>query len=117
DAFYQDLFKRAAKSDAIAKGAFFDLQYSQNETYPNKKVYSFLRYTAKERLLIVCNFDAKQGHSLDVVIPDLAKEMMGVKQVNFKLEHAYIPPHATETAKVSSNSIYIPANSALFIKL
>ena len=117
DAFYQDLFKRAAKSDAIAKGSFFDLQYAQNEAYPNKKVYSFLRYTSKERLLIVCNFDAKQGHSINIVIPDLAKEMMAVKQVNFKLEHAYIPPHATETAKVSSNAIYIPANSALFIKL
>jgi glycosidase len=117
DAFYQDLFKRAEKSEAIGKGAFFDLQYAQNETYPNKKVYSFLRYTANERLLIICNFDAKQGHSIDVVIPELAKEMMGVKQVNFKLEHAYIPPHGTETAKVSLNAIYIPANSALFIKL
>lgn len=117
DAFYQDLFNRVSASAPISKGAFFDLQYVQNETYPNKKVYSFLRYTAKERLLIICNFDAQQGHSIDVVIPDLAKEMMGIKQVNFKLDHAYIPPHATETAKVSSNAIYIPANSALFIKL
>ncbi len=117
DAFYQDLFKRVSSSAPITQGAFFDLQYAQNENYPGKKVYSFLRYTDKERLLVICNFDAQQGQLFNVVIPDLAKEMMGVKNVNLQLQHAYIPPIVTEKATVTGNAVFIPANSALFIKL
>jgi glycosidase len=117
DAFYQDLFKRVSSSAPITQGAFFDLQYAQNENYPGKKVYSFLRYTDKERLLVICNFDAQQGQLFNVVIPDLAKEMMGVKNVNLQMQHAYIPPIVTEKAAVTGNTVFIPANSALFIKL
>ena len=117
DAFYQDLFKRVSSSAPITQGAFFDLQYAQNENYPGKKVYSFLRYTDKERLLVICNFDAQQGQLFNVVIPDLAKEMMGVKNVNLQMQHAYIPPIVTEKATVKGNTVFVPANSALFIKL
>lgn len=117
DAFYQDLFKRVVQSDAISKGSFFDLQYAQSSRYPSNKVFSFLRYTSNDRLLIICNFDALISHRFELVIPDLAKEMMNVKQVNLQLAHAYISPLVTEHAIIDGNSIKIPANSALFIKL
>ena len=117
DAFYQDLFKRVSSSAPITQGAFFDLQYAQNENYPGKKVYSFLRYTDKERLLVICNFDAQQGQLINVVIPDLAKKMMGVKNVDLQIQHAYIPPVVSEKPTVKGNTVFIPSNSALFIKL
>jgi glycosidase len=117
DAFYQDLIKRVTKSEAISKGAFFDLQYAQTEAYPHQKVYSFIRYTPKERLLIVCNFDSQNEHQFNIQIPQLAVEMMGVKQINPQLVHAYLPPHGAEKAQVLGNKVVIPANSALIIQL
>jgi len=117
DGFYQDLFKRVAQSEAISKGAFFDLQYAQPNSYPKQMVYSFIRYTKQERLLIVCNFDANREHKMDIEIPDLAKEMMGIKQANLKLIHAYTPPNTAEKAQVKGHSINIPRNSALIIQL
>ena len=116
DAFYQDLFKRVAKSEAISKGAFFDLQYAQSASYPSQKVYSFLRYTKNERLLIMCNFDSQKGQSIDVVIPTLAKDMMQISDVKLQMQHAYIPPSSPEKASFKGNMVYIPANSALMIK-
>jgi glycosidase len=117
DAFYKDLFKRISTSEAISKGAFFDLQYAQLDSYPSKKVYAFLRYTGKDRLLIISNFDANHVQTFDIQIPQLAKDMMGIKDVKLQLQHAYIPPHTSEKAHVKGNTISIPANSALFIKL
>jgi glycosidase len=117
DAFYQDLFKRISTSEAISKGAFFDLQYAQLDSYPSKKVYAFLRYTGKDRLLIISNFDANHVQTFDIQIPQLAKDMMGIKDVKLQLQHAYIPPYTSEKAHVKGNTISIPANSALFIKL
>jgi glycosidase len=117
DAFYQDLFKRISTSEAISNGAFFDLQYAQLDNYPSKKVYAFLRYTGKDRLLIISNFDANHAQTFDIQIPQLAKDMMGIKDVKLQLQHAYIPPHTSEKAHVKGNTISIPANSALFIKL
>jgi glycosidase len=117
DAFYQDLIKRVTKSEAISKGAFFDLQYAQTDTYPHQKVYSFIRYTPKERLLIVCNFDSHSEYQFNIQIPQLAVEMMGVKQINPQLVHAYLPPNMPEKAQVIGNKVIIPANSALIIQL
>ncbi len=117
DTFYQDLFKRVVQSDAIAYGAFFDLQYAQSDSYPSKKVYSFLRYTKNERLLIICNFDSKQDYSFDVTIPDLAKDMMHLDKIKLQMQHAYLPPIHSAKATVSGNTIAIPANSAIIIKL
>ena len=118
DAFYQDLFKRVSTSEAISTGAFFDLQYAQSSSYPSQKVYSFLRYTQNERLLIMCNFDSQNGQEVEVVIPSLAMDMMQIAHVNLKLKHAYIPPTTVAAkATINGNRVYIPANSALMIKL
>jgi hypothetical protein len=117
DTFYQDLFKRVSTSVAISKGAFFDLQYAQLDSYPSKKVYAFLRYEGNDRVLIVCNFDAHKTQTFDIQIPQLAKDMMGIKDVKLQLQHAYIPPHSSEKAHVKGNTISIPANGALLIKL
>ncbi|MEN9729815.1 MAG: Neopullulanase [Bacteroidota bacterium] len=117
DQFYQQLFKKVHSSEAIQQGAFFDLQYAQLDNYPSKKVYAFLRYTGKDRLLIISNFDANHAQTFDIQIPQLAKDMMGIKDVKLQLQHAYIPPHTSEKAHVKGNTISIPANSALFIKL
>jgi glycosidase len=115
DSFYTSLLAWINSSKVIRKGKFFDLQYAQNAGYPKDKVYSYLRYTEKDRNLIICNFDSVD-HSFSVEIPNLALDMMGVKSVQWKEEKAFLPP-ASSAVKVEGNHIQIPANSALIITL
>jgi glycosidase len=115
DSFYTDLLAWVNSSCVIQLGKFFDLQYAQNAGYPKDKVYSYLRYTEKDRNLIICNFDSVD-HSFSVEIPTLALDMMGVKSVQWKEEKAFLPP-ASSAVKVEGNHIQIPANSALIITL
>ncbi len=115
DSFYTDLLAWVNSSCVIQLGKFFDLQYAQNAGYPKDKVYSYLRYTEKDRNLIICNFDSVD-HSFAVEIPTLALDMMGVKSVQWKEEKAFLPP-ASSAVKVEGNHIQIPANSALIITL
>jgi glycosidase len=115
DFFYTDLLAWVNSSCVIQLGKFFDLQYAQNAGYPKDKVYSYLRYTEKDRNLIICNFDSVD-HSFAVEIPTLALDMMGVKSVQWKEEKAFLPP-ASSAVKVEGNHIQIPANSALIITL
>ncbi|MHA8064249.1 alpha-amylase family glycosyl hydrolase [Aquirufa aurantiipilula] len=116
DEFYVDLFQWVHAHPAIQKGHFFDLQYAQNEHYPKRKVYSFLRYTSKEKLLIVCNFESKQSYSLDIQLPTLAKDMMNVSGVNCQLIKAYIPPASKEFSSTIDGAI-LPPNSAYIFKI
>jgi glycosidase len=115
DSFFTDLLGWVNSSCVIQLGKFFDLQYAQNAGYPKDKVYSYLRYTEKDRNLIICNFDSVD-HSFAVEIPTLALDMMGVKSVQWKEEKAFLPP-ASSAVKVEGNHIQLPANSALIITL
>jgi hypothetical protein len=66
----------------------------------------------------MCNFDSQNGQEVEVVIPSLAMDMMQIAHVNLKLKHAYIPPTTVAVkATIKGNKVYIPANSALMIKL
>ncbi|WP_395617576.1 alpha-amylase family glycosyl hydrolase [Aquirufa sp.] len=115
ESFYSDLLAWVNSSEVIRKGKFFDLQYAQSAGYPKDKVYSYLRYTEKDRNLIICNFDSVD-HSFDVEIPTLALDMMGVKSVQWKEDKTFLPP-TSATVKVDGNHIQLPANSALIITL
>ncbi len=77
--FYGDLIKFVNTSDAVQTGNFFDLQYIQNGNYDRRKVYSYLRYSGKQKLLIVCNFDHFQTKKFDLVVPEGAWSSMGLK--------------------------------------
>jgi glycosidase len=117
DQFYQQLFKKVHSSEAIQQGAFFDLQYAQDVTYDAKHLYSYLRYTAEEKLLIVTNFDAKQGHDINLQIPALALDMMQVKSFKLTKNTYFTPPSTSDAPRLTENKIYIPANSALILNL
>ncbi|MEA5427355.1 alpha-amylase family glycosyl hydrolase [Arcicella lustrica] len=85
--FYGDLIKFVNTSEAVKTGSFFDLQYIQQGNYDRKKVYSYLRYAGKQKLLFVCNFDHFQSKTFDLVIPEGAWTSMGLnpsKESTFK---------------------------------
>ena len=79
-AFYQQLNHLVINSDAIQNGYFYDLQYAndngQSPGYDAHQVYSYLRYTERQQLLIVCNFSSKNTHSTTITIPQAAFEAM-----------------------------------------
>jgi glycosidase len=58
--FYKRLLTLTRTNDAIANGGFYGLQYvndnQQSLGYDDDKVYSYLRYTRTQQLLIVLNF-------------------------------------------------------------
>jgi glycosidase len=77
-AFYGRLNALVNQSDAIQNGAFYDLQWANNQTpgYNGNRLYSYLRHTGQQRLLIVCNFDRTQRADTTIQIPTHAWQTM-----------------------------------------
>ncbi|MGA0558578.1 alpha-amylase family protein [Larkinella sp. VNQ87] len=71
--FYQQLNQLVNTSDAIRTGGFYDLQYvnnnGQSAGYDPHRLFSYLRHSAKQKLLIVCNFDREKTARTTVRIP------------------------------------------------
>ncbi|MEZ0611242.1 alpha-amylase family protein [Fibrella sp. WM1] len=81
--FYQQLNQLVNGSEAIRLGTFLDLrQYGSSGTSAPGTLFSYLRYTAKQRLLIICNFDRKQAVKTTITIP--AEAWQAMKQVGNK---------------------------------
>lgn len=81
-AFYQQLNHLVNGSDAIQTGYFYDLQWAndngQSAGYDAHQIYSYLRYTDRQKLLIACNFSAHTTYETTVRIPNHAFETMGL---------------------------------------
>ena len=79
---YTDIINFAKENEAITDGQFFDLQYvngyGQSVNYNSQKLYSFLRFSKKQKLLFVFNFDHTDSYETSVKIPSLAYDMMGI---------------------------------------
>jgi Alpha amylase, C-terminal all-beta domain len=107
-------------SDAIRHGAFYDLQYAQTNGqapgYNDAKVYTYLRHSGKQKLLIVCNFDLHNSFQTTLKIPAHAWETMGLNAAErsfiFKeifLHKTQMEVKATEgvALKLEPNSAYV----------
>lgn len=119
DHFYQKLFRFVKKSNAVQMGQFFDLQYAQSSIYPSKYVYSYLRYSDEEQLLFILNFHATETFQLEIIIPDLAFELMNKYNLKWKIEYSFTPPAIEyKNDKILDNIfVEIPPNSALIFKV
>lgn len=87
-AFYSKLFKISGKSEAIINGKFYHFPLENNN-----RAYAYFRYTAKERMLIVVNFDREQHLEREINIPTevlsgatatAAKDVLNDTQVQVK---------------------------------
>ncbi|PWJ59278.1 glycosidase [Dyadobacter jejuensis] len=84
-AFYAELNQLITSQEAIHSGAFYDLQYvninGQSRNYDGSRLYSFLRHTDHQKLLLIFNFDRQQTFQTSVKIPYHAwHEVMGLDQ-------------------------------------
>ncbi|MFT4032000.1 MAG: alpha-amylase family protein [Siphonobacter sp.] len=79
--FYFDVNWLCRKSDAIQHGKFYDLQYvntgGQSPGYKDSKIYSYLRHSDKQKVLIVTNFDLDRNYETKVRIPKAFWETVG----------------------------------------
>ncbi len=81
--FYKKLLNFRLTSDAINKGAFYDLMWV-NPWYSNfdpQYVYAFLRYYNQDRLLIVINFNQNESRYCEVKIAEDALEYIGLQNL------------------------------------
>ncbi len=79
--FYKKILNFRLTSDAINKGAFYDLMWV-NPWYSNfdpQYVYAFLRYFNHDRLLIVINFNRNESRYCEVKISDDAMGYLGLQ--------------------------------------
>lgn len=115
--FYDELLSFIHHKSVFTNGHFFDLQYAQDESYDRKMVYSFIRYTTDEALLIVCNFDAEHAKNFTIHIPALAEEMMKKKVKSLKVEKVWKSPNEVLASWTKGFEIQIPSNAAMIITL
>ncbi len=76
--FYKKILNFRLTSDAINKGAFYDLMWV-NPWYSNfdpQYVYAFLRYFNEEKLLIIINFNQDESRYCEVKISEDALDYM-----------------------------------------
>lgn len=68
-AFYSRLLNIARQNEAISTGKFWELMLA-NEHQPgfNQRLYLFLRYTGKQRILVIANFN-REEQKLKVMLP------------------------------------------------
>ncbi|WP_229239004.1 alpha-amylase family glycosyl hydrolase [Emticicia sp. C21] len=120
--FYADLLKFVNSSDAIQNGQFFDLQYvnnnGQSPHYNDLKIFSYLRFTEKQKLLFICNFDLENSYSTAVNIPKGAWEMM---KLDPSEKHTFKGVFGNKLNMKDQNSdkikIDIPQNSVLIFEI
>ena len=79
--FYKKLLNFRLHSEAINKGAFYDLMWVNpwHSNFDPQYVYAFLRYHDEERLLVVINFNQNEKRYCEVKIAEDALEYMNMK--------------------------------------
>ena len=118
--FYQDLLKLTNTSDALRNGAFYDLQYAngQTEGYNNAKMYTYLRHTDKQKLLIVCNFDLQKGAQATIQVPAHAWETMGLSaKGKYTLKEIFMHPETLSVEAQNGVSVELEPNSVRIFEI
>jgi glycosidase len=83
--FYSRLLNLTSSSEAIRRGRFYELQDANNlgKNYDQRRVYSYLRYTDKQKLLIIANFSKDVTLTPTITIPKSAMTAMGLDPTRF----------------------------------
>jgi glycosidase len=66
--FYERLLHFVQENEAVYKGHFHDLHYLNS--YDKNSIYSYLRYTDRQMLLFVYNFDLERDREVEINLPE-----------------------------------------------
>lgn len=122
--FYQKILHLRLENEAIRRGAFYDLMWA-NPWYSDfdpRFVFAFLRFTEKEKLLIVVNFHPSESRRMRINIPEDALQMAGILAHNHDFwiaENLFNPINAVvfDPELLSSIGIHLtlsPLESAIY---
>ncbi|MDU0372155.1 alpha-amylase family glycosyl hydrolase [Hymenobacter sp. ZK17L-C2] len=83
--FYARLLTLSSQSDAIRQGKFYELQDANNldAQYNQRQLYTYVRYTGKQKLLIVVNFSPDKTYRPTIRIPQNVMQLMGLNPQQF----------------------------------
>jgi glycosidase len=111
--YYRRLLTLTSSSDAIRKGRFYELQDANNlgKEYNQRHLYTYLRYTDKQQLLIVVNFSADKTYKPTINIPAEAMTAMGLSTKKF---YTYTNLLAEDEPRNSLNLTLAPLSAQIF---
>jgi glycosidase len=83
--FYSRLLNLTSSSEALRGGRFYELQDANNlgKEYNQRHLYAYLRYTDKQRLLVLVNFSADKAYRPAINVPAEALTAMGLDSKKF----------------------------------
>ena len=96
---YQQLLKVSTSSDAVLHGEIYDVPVTVGM---NNRMYAFIRYSGKQRLLVVANFDRNQTLETNIEIPDFILKVKSSSPV---------------TDLLTDRKLNIPAGTSIPVKL
>lgn len=102
---YRKALKFASEDNAVSKGTFYDLCYSNyaSDGFNPDRHFAFLRDFEDETLLIVCNF-SKNDADMKISIPEHAFNWMKM-------------PESEEFNHTTPVSVHVPATNGVIIKI
>ncbi len=111
--FYSRLLTLASTSDAIRRGRFYELQDANNlgKEYNQRHLYTYLRYTDKQQVLVVVNFSADKTYRPVLTIPVEAMTTMGL---NTKKFYTYTNLLEPEEPRNALNLTLAPLSAYIF---
>ncbi|MFC3560731.1 alpha-amylase family protein [Pedobacter jamesrossensis] len=98
-AYYKQLLKVTSTSDAVLHGDTYEAPHTGNM---NNRMYAFIRYSGKQRLLVVVNFDRNQTLEASIEIPDSILKVKSSSPV---------------TDLLTDRKLNIPAGTSIPVKL
>lgn len=116
---YSTVLNLCNSEEAVREGNFFDLMYVnlRNPGFNPHKQFAFLRYTGNQIILIINNFDSSSV-TADVMIPDLAFYMAGIKEGVYQVKDLlWGLPHTFEMQRGKPVRFEIGAYNSIIIPL
>ncbi|MBD2723791.1 alpha-amylase family glycosyl hydrolase [Hymenobacter armeniacus] len=111
--FYARLLTVTSQSEALRKGRFYELQDANNlgKEYDQRRIYSYLRYTDKQQVLVVVNFSADKTYRPTITIPAEAMAAMGLSTKKF---YTYTDLLDTDEPRNGLNLTLAPLSAYIF---
>ncbi|HOZ30457.1 MAG TPA: alpha-amylase family glycosyl hydrolase [Bacteroidales bacterium] len=112
---YKTLLNLALNNETLQNAAFYDLQWfnKDNNNYNSQYIYSFLRYSEREVLLFVVNFDISTQY-VSLKIPEDALQLSGL---SLDSTGSAIYSTSNENKSISlKQSLKLDANGVLIVK-
>ncbi len=120
-AYHTRLLNLCNSEEALKSGRFYDLQYANphSEKYDSNRIYSFLRGTDNELLLIVTNF-GNTTQECNVVIPEEAFAYFSTYTSEEEIKAIELLTQKELSIKLTPNAplhLEVPANNGVILKL